>query len=154
MDSVLRAAAIYIVLMVLFHIAGKRAMSEMDTFDFIVLLIVSEATQQAMMGNDPSLTNAFLVIVTLLGLSIMVSIWKQRSATLESVLTGGPLVIVEHGRPLRDRMARARVDEADILQAARDSQGLERMEQIKYAVLEHSGSISIIPGNDQDKDEA
>jgi uncharacterized membrane protein YcaP (DUF421 family) len=148
MDSVLRAAAIYFFLLLMFNIAGKRALSETNTFDFVVLLIISEATQEAMMGNDPSLTNALSVILTLMGLSIIMSLWKFRSSRLENIMTGGPLIIVEHGQPLYERMKKVRVDEADIMQAARDSQGLERMEQIKYAVLEHSGSISIIPRED------
>jgi uncharacterized membrane protein YcaP (DUF421 family) len=56
-----------------------------------------------------------------------------------------PLVVVENGQPLRDRMNKARIDEDDVLTAARQLQGLERMEQIKYAVLERNGGISIIP---------
>jgi len=145
MDSILRAAVIYFFLLLIFNVAGKRAMSETDTFDFVVLLIISEATQQAMLGNDPSLTNSLSVILTLIGLSIIMSVWKHRSSRLENALTGGPVILVQDGQPLRERMKMARVDEADILQSARDSQGLERMEQIKYAVLEHSGTISIIP---------
>jgi uncharacterized membrane protein YcaP (DUF421 family) len=145
MDSVLRAAIIYFFLLFIFNIAGKRAMSETDTFDFVVLLIISEATQQAMLGDDLSLTNSISVILTLIGLSIVMSVWKYRSNKLETVMTGGPIILVQDGKPIRERMKMARVDEADILQAARDTQALERMEQIKYAVLEHSGSISIIP---------
>ncbi len=56
-----------------------------------------------------------------------------------------PVIILENGQPIKDRMTRARVDESDILEAARESQGLERLEQIKFAVLESNGSISIIP---------
>jgi uncharacterized membrane protein YcaP (DUF421 family) len=145
MDSILRAAAIYFFLLLIFNIAGKRVMSEANTFDFVVLLIISEATQQAMLGNDPSLTNSLSVILTLIGLSIIMSVWKYRSSRLETIMTGGSIILVENGEPLRDRMKAARADEADILQAARDGQGLERMEQIKYAILEHSGTISIIP---------
>jgi uncharacterized membrane protein YcaP (DUF421 family) len=150
MDSVLRAAAIYIFLLVIFNVAGKRALSETDTFDFVVLLIISEATQQAMMGDDLSLTNSLAVILTLIGLSIMMSVWKYHSPRLENTLTGGPVILVDNGELLADRMKKSRVDKADIMQAARDSQGLERLEQIKYAVLEHSGTISIIPRQGED----
>ncbi len=145
MDSVLRALFIYFVLMILFHAAGKRAISQTDTFDFVVLLIISEATQQAMMGQDPSLTNSFLVVMTLVGMSVIMSFLKARSSKLEKALQGGPLIVVQDGRPLPERMIMSRLDEEDILQAARDKQGLERMGQIKYAVLEESGEISIIP---------
>ena len=145
MDSILRAFAVYTFLFILFRVAGKRTLSEMTTFDFILLLIISEAIQQALIDDDNSMTNAFLVVLTLVGVNIGLSLIKQRSARLEKLMDGVPVVIVEHGRLLRDRMARARVDEADILHAVRQLQGLERLDQIKYAVLERSGGITIIP---------
>ena len=145
MDSVLRATAIYIFLLLIFRIAGRRTLAQMTNFDLLLLLLTGEATQQGLLGNDYSLTNAFLVILTLIGLDVGLSLWKQRSPQLEKLVDGVPMVIVEDGRPLKDRMDKARVDESDILTAARVLQGLERMDQIKYAVLERSGGISIIP---------
>lgn len=145
MDSVLRATAIYIFLLLIFRIAGRRTLAQMTNFDLLLLLLTGEATQQGLLGNDYSLTNAFLVILTLIGLDVGLSLWKQRSPQLHKLIDGVPMVIVEDGRPLKDRMDKARVDESDILTAARGLQGLERMEQIKYAVLERSGGISIIP---------
>lgn len=145
MNSVLRAAAMYVILLVAFRISGKRTLAQITTFDFILLLLIGEATQQALLGNDYSLINAFVVIVTLLSLDIGLSLWKQRSPFLDKLLEGVPLVIVEDGTMHKDRMARARVDETDILMAARETQGLERLDQIKYAILERSGDISIIP---------
>jgi uncharacterized membrane protein YcaP (DUF421 family) len=70
---------------------------------------------------------------------------KERSPRLSRWMEGVPLVIVEDGRPLRDRMEKSRIDEGDILAAARELRGLERMDQIKFAVLERSGGISIVP---------
>jgi uncharacterized membrane protein YcaP (DUF421 family) len=148
MDSVLRAAAVYLFLLVLFRIAGKRTLSDVTTFDFVLLLIISEATQQALLGEDFSLTNAFLVIITLIGLDIVLSLWVQRWPWLSKWIEGLPLVIVEHGQPLRERMKRVRVSEDEILTAARERRGLARMDQIQYAVLERSGGISIIPKQD------
>ena len=145
MDSVLRAVAIYAFLLVIFRISGKRSLAQITTFDFILLLVVGEATQQALLGNDFSIVNAVTVILTLLGLDIGLSLLKQRSKTLERWIDDAPLVIVEDGRLLKERMDKARIDEADILAAARELQGLERMDQIKYAVLERSGGISVIP---------
>jgi uncharacterized membrane protein YcaP (DUF421 family) len=145
MDAVLRAFFIYMILLVVFRIAGRRTLSEMTSFDFILLLIISEATQNAMIGNDYSMTNSILVIVTLVGLDLLLTQWKLRSATAERWLDGLPMVLVDHGRPLNDLMNRARVDVEDVLAAARETQGLERMDQIKYAVLEVDGGISIIP---------
>jgi uncharacterized membrane protein YcaP (DUF421 family) len=148
MDSVLRGAAIYFFLVVLFRLAGKRTLSDVTTFDFVLLLIIGEATQQALLGEDFSLTNAFLVILTLIGLDIAISLWQQRWPRLGKWIEGVPLVIVEDGRPLHERMRRARVSEDDVLTAARERQGLARMDHIRYAVLERSGGISIIPKHD------
>jgi uncharacterized membrane protein YcaP (DUF421 family) len=111
----------------------------------IDLLIVAETTQQALTGQDYSITNSFLLIVTLIGLDIGLSLVKQRSKKVEQWLDNVPLVIVENGKPFKERMDKARIDEEDILNAARMHQGLERMDQIKYAALERSGGISIIP---------
>jgi uncharacterized membrane protein YcaP (DUF421 family) len=145
MDSVLRATAVYLVLLVLFRLAGKRTLAEVTTFDFVLLLIISEATQQAMVDGDNSMTNAFLLVATLVGLNILLSELKQHFKPLEHLLDGMPLLIVADGKPLHDRMQKERVDVDDVLDAAREHHGLERLEQIKYAILERNGKISIIP---------
>ncbi|MDQ7828959.1 MAG: DUF421 domain-containing protein [Armatimonadota bacterium] len=100
---------------------------------------------QALLGQDASATHAYLVILTLLSADIGLSLWKQHSPRVDKLLEGIPLVIVEHGRPLQDRMERERVDVQDVLQAARSRHGLERLEEIKFAILERNGEISIIP---------
>ena len=145
MDSVLRAATIYIALMIIMRVAGKRSLAQITTFDFVLLLIIGEATQQALLGQDFSMTNAIIVIVTLVMIDIGLSFIKRRSKTIDKVLDDVPLVIVEDGVALKDRMDKARVDEDDVLSAARHLQGLERLDQIRYAVLERSGGISIVP---------
>lgn len=88
------------------------------------------------------------MILTLLSADIGLSLWKQRSPRVDKLLEGMPLVIVEHGRPLHDRMERERVDVQDVLQAARARHGLERLEEVKFAILERNGEISIIPRRD------
>ncbi len=145
MEAVLRAGAIYLFLLVLFRLVGQRTLSELSTFDFILLLIVSEAAQNALVGDDFSMTTGFIAILTIVMLDVLLSIVKKRFDTVEKVTEGTPLVLVDHGKPLHDRLEKTHVTETDVLQAARHTQGLERMEQIKYAVLETSGGISVIP---------
>lgn len=145
MDAILRGAGVYVFLLLIFRLSGKRSLAQITTFDFVLLLVVGEATQQALLGHDYSLTGAMLVIMTLIGLDIGLSLLKRRFPALDRTLEDLPLVIVEDGRPLLDRMRKVRVDEQDVLAAARETRGLERMDQIKYAVLERSGGISIIP---------
>jgi uncharacterized membrane protein YcaP (DUF421 family) len=143
-DAIIRPLFLYFFLLVVFSIAGKRSMAEMDTFDMVTLLIISETTQNALVGQNLSVTYALLVIITLVSCTVFMAWWKARSPRLENLLQGGPVIIVENGRLLRDRMKRAYVDEQDILSSARKDQ-IERLDQIKFAILETSGQISIIP---------
>lgn len=145
MEPVLRAMAVYGFLMVVIRAAGRRTLGESTTFDFVLLLIISEATQNAMIGDDFSLTNAFLVILTLIALDIGFSLAKRRWGRLDRWVDGVPTLLVADGRPIGDRMQRARVDLDDVMEAARRIHGLERMDQVKFAVLERSGGISIVP---------
>ncbi|MEW6737113.1 MAG: YetF domain-containing protein [Acidobacteriota bacterium] len=145
MNAVLRVVTIYVFLLIIFRISGKRALGQLTTFDLVLLLIISETTQNALVGTDYSVTNAIILITTFVGIDIGLSLWKHRSPRLEKLLDGVPLIIVENGRLLKERMDKERIDESDILTAARELHGLERLDQIKYAVLERNGDISIIP---------
>lgn len=145
MHTILRALTVYLVLLTVFRISGKRSLGQVTTFDFVILLIIGDSVQPALLGDDYSVTNAVLVVLTLIGADILLSLLKQRSRPFDRLVEGRPLILVQDGLPLQDRMNMSRVDEEDIMEAARKSQGLERMDQIHYAVLERSGEISIIP---------
>lgn len=145
MDTVLRSAAVYMFLLVIFRISGKRSLSQITTFDFILLLIISEATQQALVGNDFSIVNTFVVIASLVVFDVMFSWMENRWPAFGRVVGGLPVVIVDHGRILEDRAKREGVTLTEILTAGRETHGLERLEQIKYAILERHGGISVIP---------
>jgi uncharacterized membrane protein YcaP (DUF421 family) len=145
MESVIRAAVVYFVLLVVFRLAGNRSIAQLTPFDFILFLIISESIQQAMITTDYSMTNAFLLVITLVGLDIMMSLWKQRSERVEKLLDGVPVLIMRDGNLLQDRMKRERIDEADILATAREAHGIERLDQLEHAVIETTGGISVIP---------
>ena len=145
MDSVLRALAVYIVLLLIFRLAGSRTLAGITTFDFVLILIVSEAVQSALIDNDHSMTNAFLIVITLVGLNVLMSVLKQRSGRIDRLLDGTALVLIERGKPHADRLERERVDEADILEAARELQGVSTLDDIDYAVLEKNGHVTVVP---------
>jgi uncharacterized membrane protein YcaP (DUF421 family) len=145
MESVIRAAVIYLVLLLIFRVAGKRALSDTTTFDLVMLLIISEAVQQAMLDNDNSMTNAFLLVITLVGLDVAISLLKRFSKRFDQLVEGAPIVLVERGKPLMDRLHKERVDADDVLEAARELRGISLMQDIEYAVLERNGVITIIP---------
>lgn len=144
MDSVLRAAFMYGLLLLLFRLTGRRTLHQMTSFDVVLLLIIGEATQQALLGTDSSLTNALLVIVTLLASDIGLSLIKRRWPRAERVIEGLPTILVIDGRPLDDRLALARISISDVLQTARQLHGITELADIGLAVLEVDGRISIV----------
>lgn len=145
MNPIVRGLAVYFFVFIIFRVLGKRSLSEITTFDFVLLLIISEATTDALIGEDYSLTACFIMVSTLVGADLLLTLLKDRWKWFEKSVDGVPLVIVDRGRPLKRRMEKSKVDEEDVLEAARLNHGLERMNQVKYAVLERDGSISIIP---------
>lgn len=145
MDAVLRTLAIWVVLVLLFRLTGKRTLSQATTFDFVLLLIVGEATQQALLGDDYSITMAAIVIGTLLALDRLTDYLGYRFPKLDKLMESVSVILVDNGTPLKDRMAKAHVTEEEILTFARKAHGLESMAQVKYAVLEKSGGITIVP---------
>ncbi len=145
MYTIIRGVAVYLFLLVLFRISGKRSLSQITTFDFVLLLIISEVVQQAMIANDSSMINAFLLVITLVGLDILISLIKQKSPAFGKLVDSVPVILVENGKPLKDRLDKERIDEDDILARARELEGLERMDQVKYAILEKSGGITVVP---------
>lgn len=145
MDTVVRGALVYLVLLLIFRVAGKRTLAQATTFDLVLTLIISEAVQQALIDTDNSMTNALLLVVSLIGLDILLSLAKQRSPRLQRIMEGLPVLVIEDGRPRRDHMKLERVDESDVLGAARELQGLRRLDEIAYAVVEQSGNVTVIP---------
>ena len=131
--------------MIVFRLSGKRSLAQTTPFEFILLLIISEVTQQALVGEDYSITTAIILITTLVGADLLFSVIKQKWRGFEKITEGSPLIVVANGKLLENRARKSRVSEEDVLEAARNLHGLERLEQIKYAVLELDGTISIIP---------
>ncbi|MEV4477379.1 YetF domain-containing protein [Nonomuraea sp. NPDC049504] len=145
MDAVLRAACIYIALLVIFRVSGRRTLAQVTTFDFVLLLIISEATQQALLGEDFSITMAVLVILTLVGMDRFADFLGWRFQRVNKVLDGVPVLLIERGRLLEEPMRHHHVDLEQVLQEARSGQGIQRLDDIEYAILERSGKISVIP---------
>ncbi|MDW9373674.1 DUF421 domain-containing protein [Sinorhizobium meliloti] len=145
MDSVVRGITIYFILLAALRLSGRRTVAQMTTFDFVLLLIIAETTQQALLGDDFSIVNATLLILTLFGVDIVLSYLKQWSPKIALFLDGTATVLIADGKVDEHALKRARVNIEDILVAAREQQGLARLDQIKFAVLEADGGISIIP---------
>ena len=145
MNPVLKGFIIYVFMLVIFRFMGKKNLSETTTFDLVLLLIISETTSNALTGNDYSLMTCLLLVCTLTGTDYILGKIKLKFPHVDKIIDGVPLILVDNGKLLDKRMKKAGVDREDILEAARMSQGLEKLQDIKYAVLEKDGTISIIP---------
>ncbi len=92
MNPIIRGVALYVFLLIVFRFAGKRTLAEISTFDALLLLIISEATQQGMLGNDYSLTNAFLLIFSLVGCDIILNKIKGRWPRFDEAAESLPIL--------------------------------------------------------------
>ena len=144
MDAITRSVIVYLLLLIIFRIAGKRTLSQITTFDLVLTLIISEAVQQALVDSDNSMTNAFLLVIALVGFDILISLVKERSPFLDRLIEGTPLVLIEKGKLHRKYMQRERISENDIIHAARARFGSRTLDEIRYAVLEEDGEITIV----------
>jgi uncharacterized membrane protein YcaP (DUF421 family) len=145
--TALRAAGVYLFLMLAFRFAGHRTLAQITNFDLILVLIIGDATQNAIVGDDTSIWTAAVAIAALVLLDVLIGRGKQAWPQFDAVADGLPVVVVAQGKPLPDRMNKQGVDLDDILAAARERQGITRIEDIEFAVLEKSGGISVIPRN-------
>jgi uncharacterized membrane protein YcaP (DUF421 family) len=145
MESILRGAATYLFVWLIFRITGKRTLAQITTFDAVLLLIISETTQAALVDDDNSFTNSVLLILSMLGLDVLFSCVKQKLPAVDKVMDGAPLIILNRGELVRQAMQKERVDEHDILHAARELHGIGTLDDVEYAILEQTGEITIIP---------
>lgn len=144
MDSVVRVTFIYFFLLVIIRITGKRTIAESTPFDLVILLIIGDLVQEAIVDDDHSLTGCIIIITTLMTLEVALTLIKYHFKKAERVMDGLPMVIVDNGEVLKERMEKSRIEIDDILEAARINKGYTNMSQIRYAVLEKGGEISII----------
>lgn len=145
MDEVLRTIAVYLILLVVFRLTGKRTLAQATSFDLVIVLVVGEATAQALLGEDFSVTRAAIVIVTLVMLQRGSDWLAWRWKTFDKISEGAPSLLISDGEVLSKELSTHKLRTSDIMEAARDKHGLERLEQIKWAVLEKSGDITVVP---------
>jgi uncharacterized membrane protein YcaP (DUF421 family) len=144
MDTVLRVTAIYFFLMIAMRVVGKRELGRLSPFDLVVLLLIPEMLTDALAYGDDSLTNGFVGVATLLGLVFLTSAVAYRFRRAERILEGQPTVLVQHGEFVRDNLARERITPHEVVMSLHES-GLERIDQVKWAILGSDGKISVVP---------
>jgi uncharacterized membrane protein YcaP (DUF421 family) len=141
---VLRTAIIYVLLVAALRIGGKREVGQLSIFELVVLLVVSDAVQNSMVGENTTLYGGIAAAGTLFALDRGLRALTDRFRPVRKVLEGEPSLLVRDGRPLTGTMKREGV-EPDELHAALRAHGVARMEDVALAVLEVDGTISVVP---------
>jgi uncharacterized membrane protein YcaP (DUF421 family) len=144
-EKLLRSVAVYTFLLVAFRLCGKRQLGQLSAFDLVVLLIISNVVQNAVIGNDNSLGGGLLGATTILLLNLLVAYVTFRFRRADRVIEHSPTVLVRHGRILRDNLRRERLGPRD-LRAALRHHGVISIRDIRYAFLEEDGHVSVITG--------
>lgn len=144
-EVALRTAIVYLFVVAAIRISGKREVGQMSVLELVVILVLSDAVQNAMVGENTTVWGGFVAVVTLLGLDFAIKWLTSRSRRLRNAIEGEPRLLLRDGRLLAKALREENVD-ADEVRAAIRAHGLTRVEEVRLAVLETDGSISIIPG--------
>ena len=145
---VIRTVIVYFVLLFALRIAGKRELGQMTPFDLVVLLIIANAVQTAMVGPDTTLTGGLVAAFMLLLVNWIVGQLGLRSARVRAEVIGTPTLLVHDGQLIRANLVREGIAEEEVMQALREH-GVEELSLVKLAVLEVDGSISVVPADAQ-----
>jgi uncharacterized membrane protein YcaP (DUF421 family) len=139
-----KTAIIYAFLILGLRLLGKRELGQLSLYDLVMVIILGNAVQNAMINNDNTLGGGLVAATVLLGLNWTLNRVIARSRTAERVLVGEPILIVHDGKPLRDRMRREGIT-MDQLGAALREHGLDDVTAVHLAVMESDGTISVVP---------
>jgi uncharacterized membrane protein YcaP (DUF421 family) len=143
MDIVLRSAVVFVFVMVLMRLIGRRELSSMEPFDLLILVVIADFVQQGVTQQDYSVTGAVLGVGTFALLVVATSWISWRFPKTRPVLEGNAVVLVEDGKPIMDNLRRERITIEEIAAQARFQQ-IDSIENIRWAILETSGGVSFI----------
>lgn len=143
-EILVRTAIVYGFLVVVLRITGKREVGQLSILELIVILLISDAVQNSMVGENTSLWGGLVAVLTLFAIDIALKFVTRRSRRFRKVLEGEPRLLVRDGRVLAKALREEGVHIEDVRTAVR-AQGLARIEDARLAVLETDGSISVIP---------
>jgi uncharacterized membrane protein YcaP (DUF421 family) len=140
---ILRTLAVYLVILVGLRLSGKREIGQMTVFDLVVLLLIANAVQNAMVGPDTSLLGGIVAAVVLLALNALIARLRLKWPLLRRWVEGTPTLLVLHGKIIPEHIRREGIDEETLLAALREH-GVAEIGEVEMAVLEIDGSISVV----------
>jgi uncharacterized membrane protein YcaP (DUF421 family) len=144
LEIILRTVVVYVAVLALLRVAGKRELGQMSVADLVVIIVIANAVQNSMNGGDNSLTGGIVAAATLVAMNLLVDRYGSRIPIIGHYVREQPTLLMQDGVLLEKNMADEHVDKQEIEMAAR-GHGLSDLSEVSEAVLEPDGSISIIP---------
>ena len=143
LDIVVRTATVYLVLLVLLRITGKRQVGQLTPFDLLLLLLLANAVQNAMTGTDTSVPGGLIAAGTLFVVNMVVAWVTRRSRGAANLVEGTPTLLIRHGEILKQNLNSEGITQEDLIRALREH-GLEQVNMVRAAILEVDGTISVM----------
>lgn len=147
LEIIIRTLAVYLIILIGLRLSGKREIGQMTVFDLVVLLLVSNAVQNAMIGPDTSLIGGVLAAIVLLVANALIARLSLRWPRLRRLVEGTPTLLVLHGELIPKHMHQEGIDKDTLLAALREH-GVAEISEVEMAVLEIDGTISVVPVSD------
>jgi uncharacterized membrane protein YcaP (DUF421 family) len=147
MAAVFRAIFGYCFLVFMVRVVGRRPGKQMTPFDYVLIFFMGGLTLTPMVGNDRSVSNGVVIVVTIAVTHYALAWLKHWSPLIGRLVDGTPLLLLERGEWQQSTMDKLLVNEADVMAAARD-RGIERLQDIEYATIERNGQVSVIARSD------
>src|SRR5881275_793102 len=144
MDLVIRAAVVFFCIFFVTRVVGRRQLSDLEPFDLILLVVLGDLVQQGITQSDESVTGTLIVISTMTLLSVGVGWLSFRFARVRLITEGEPIILIHDGELIEANLRRERLTRNDLEEEAREQQ-LTSLDQVRWAILEDGGTISIIP---------
>ena len=144
MDIVLRAAVAYVFIVFLMRVVGRRELSSMEPSDIVLLVVIGDLIQNGVTQTDYSVTGVVLAAGTIGALATLTAYVTFKSSRIRNVVEGEPVILVEDGKLIERNMKHERLTLEEVMEQARLQQGVESLGDVRWAVLETSGSISIV----------
>ena len=141
-EKILRPALVYVFLVVALRVFGKRELAQLNPFDLVVLLSLSNTVQNAIIGNDNSLSGGLIGALALLAINYLVVRFLFRHRRLDEILEGDPALLVEHGCVKNDALAKELLTTAELMTVLH-RQGFETVEEVERCILQPGGTFDV-----------
>jgi uncharacterized membrane protein YcaP (DUF421 family) len=143
-EIIIRTTVVYLFVIIGLRLTGRRALGQLNTPDVVLVLIIANAVQNAMLGPDTSLVGGLIAAGTLLAVNAITTDFRARNRRAAAFFEGSPVILINHGRLIEENLRKERIGADDLAEVLHEH-GLENVSQVKLCILEVDGSLSVVP---------